>query len=146
MFELLVPQRKISYGVCRGRLAVCWQKLGHAARLRKSTLLYVCLGFKFSPRHRSVRWTAWAEDSVVGTVRPSLPVQAPFALRRSLGHACRQLSAIAVDAPGLSTEDLAAEAKRLGYRQIGQPVPDSVTLQQVIQSLPKEVSVAQLQL
>ena len=44
-----------------------------------------------------------------------------------------------VDAGRLPDEDRAALAERLGYRQIGKELPDSVTLQDIIKSLPEEV-------
>ena len=44
-----------------------------------------------------------------------------------------------VDAGRLPDEDGAALAERLGYRQIGKELPDSVTLQEIIRTLPEEV-------
>ena len=42
---------------------------------------------------------------------------------------------------GLSDEQRAALAQELGYRQIGKDLPSDVTLQRVISTLPKDVSI-----
>jgi omega-6 fatty acid desaturase (delta-12 desaturase) len=44
-----------------------------------------------------------------------------------------------VDAGRLPDEDRAALAERMGYRQIGKELPDNVTLQDIIRTLPEEV-------
>lgn len=42
--------------------------------------------------------------------------------------------------PGLSESDREQLAEQLGYRQIGAELPENVTLGNLIQSLPKDVS------
>lgn len=41
---------------------------------------------------------------------------------------------------GLSDQQRATLAEELGYRQIGKDLPDDVTLQRVVSTLPKDVS------
>lgn len=52
-----------------------------------------------------------------------------------------QAAAIAPPVTELSDEERAALAKEYGYRSIGKELDDSVTLQQIIKSMPEEVYV-----
>lgn len=76
-----------------------------------------------------------ATSRVACTFRPTQLCRSVKAVRPSL----LKLSAAAAEVASPAVIDWSSEAERLGYKQIGKPLPDDVTLQQVIQSLPKEV-------
>lgn len=69
--------------------------------------------------------------------------------KRPATHTARASAAGVAEAPsaprqpspvtGLSDKQRAALAEELGYRQIGKDLPEDITLQRVISSLPKDV-------
>jgi omega-6 fatty acid desaturase (delta-12 desaturase) len=76
---------------------------------------------------------------VLGARFSGVPLRAP--LERAAGRQTPSAAAVETASIQMTDDERAALAEKLGYRKIGKELPDSVTLQDIIKSLPQEVRV-----
>jgi hypothetical protein len=106
-----------------------------------------CLDFfEHTPRHRvcsgvSPRQAQLARPHIICILRPQ--VHSP---RKNVSAAAAVTAAPPLESTsgptGLNAEQRAELAEQLGYRQIGEDLPDDITLKQVIGTLPRDVSIS----
>lgn len=97
-----------------------------------------CCGALQALRRRTVQVRAIAEP-LVKEAELALPYPEVANLQPSAQQAIRDAAAAMAAETPQEREQRLARAKQLGYRTIGMPIPDSINLTNVINSLPKEV-------